>query len=425
MLDPKALRNDPEKIAEQLKRRGFELDVQAFHTLESKRRVLQDKTQELQTKRNKASKQIGIAKAKGEDVASTMAEVANLGDDLKKNESALAECQQALSDFQLMIPNVLNESVPDGKSEEDNKEIRKWGELPKQDFKPKDHIALGEALKMLDFEAAAKLSGSRFVVIHRGLARLQRALAQFMLDLHVQEHGYNEVYVPYLVHSDVLYGTGQLPKFKEDQFKIEGEKDLTLIPTAEVPVANLHREAIVEEADLPLKYVAQTPCFRSEAGSYGKDVRGLIRQHQFQKVEMVQLVKPETSYEALEEILKHAEKVLQLLEIPYRVCLLCSGDTGFSAAKTYDIEAWMPGQNMYREISSCSNCESFQARRMKARYRPKSGKPELLHTLNGSGLAVGRTLIAVMENYQDKDGNIHVPSALKPYMNGLEVLRRD
>jgi len=422
MLDPKLLRTDPERIAKRLQARGYTFDVSAFKELETQRRDLQDKTQALQTQRNKVSKEIGLAKAKGEDASAIMKTVANLGDDLKQNEFSLAECQQALLDLQLMMPNILHESVPPGTSEEDNVELRKWGTLPSYDFEPKDHIALGESKALLDFESAAKLSGSRFVVIHGKLARLQRALAQFMLDLHVQEHGYQEVYVPYLVHSDVLYGTGQLPKFKDDQFIVKGEWDLTLIPTAEVPVANLARDSIIEESDLPKKYVAQTPCFRSEAGSYGKDVRGLIRQHQFEKVEMVQLVKPENSYDALEEIVGHAEKVLQLLEIPYRVMLLCSGDTGFSAAKTYDLEVWMPGQDTYREISSCSNCEDFQARRMKARYRPKSGKPELLHTLNGSGLAVGRTLIAVMENYQDKDGSIHVPKVLQPYMGAVKIL---
>ncbi len=422
MLDPKLFRNDPEKIAEQLKRHGYDLDIPAYQALESERRTLQDKTQELQTRRNKVSKEIGFAKSKGDSVDAIMEQVSDLGDNLKQNEFSLSECQQALLDFQLMIPNVLHESVPEGNSEDDNVEVRKWGDVPKYDFEPKDHIALGESMKLLDFEAAAKLSGSRFVVIHGNLARLQRALAQFMLDLHTQEHGYQEVYVPYLVHSDVLYGSGQLPKFKEDLFTVEGEWDLTLIPTAEVPVVNLARDSIINESDLPKKYVAQTPCFRSEAGSYGKDVRGLIRQHQFQKVEMIQLVKPENSYEALEEIVGHAEKVLQLLEIPYRTMLLCSGDTGFASAKTYDLESWMPGQNKYREISSCSNCESFQARRMKARYRPKSGKPKLLHTLNGSGLAVGRTLIAVMENYQDKDGNIRVPKVLQSYMGGVTVV---
>lgn len=425
MLDPKALRTDPEQFARQLKRRGFTLDISAFQELESQRRDLQHKTQELQAKRNKLSKDIGIAKAKGEDASPIMTEVTSLGDELKRNEVALAECQQALLDFQLMIPNVLHESVPEGDSEDDNVEVRKWGEIPTYDFQPKDHIALGESLGLLDFEAAAKLSGSRFVVIHGALARLQRALAQFMLDLHTEEHGYREVYVPYLVHSKILYGTGQLPKFKEDQFIVEGDWDLTLIPTAEVPMVNLARDSITDESDLPLKYVAQTPCFRSEAGSYGKDVKGMIRQHQFQKVEMVQLVKPEDSYDALEDIVTHAEKVLQRLEIPYRVTLLCSGDVGFSAAKTYDLETWMPGQDQYREISSCSNCETFQARRMKARYRPKSGKAELLHTLNGSGLAVGRTLIAVMENYQDKDGNIKVPNALQPYMGGVALITKN
>lgn len=423
MLDPKALRSNPEKIAEALRRHGFELDIPAFQELESQRRVLQDKTQELQEKRNKASKEIGFLKAKGEDTSAIMAEVAGLGDALKQNETALQECQKALLDFQLMMPNLLHESVPTGKSEKDNEEVRKWKEIPKFDFTPKDHIELGETLRLLDFDAATKMSGSRFVVLYGKLAQLQRALAQFMIDLHVKEHGYQEVYVPYLVHSKALYGTGQLPKFKQDQFVVAGDWDLTLIPTAEVPVANLVRESVIEEERLPLKYVAQTPCFRSEAGSYGKDVRGMIRQHQFQKVEMIQLVKPEDSYEALEEIVGHAEKVLQLLEIPYRVVLLCSGDTGFASAKTYDLEVWMPGQNQYREISSCSNTEAFQARRMKARYRSKqTGKPELLHSLNGSGLAVGRTLIAVMENYQDKDGNITIPRVLQPYMPGIDKI---
>lgn len=422
MLDPKLLRNDPKTVAKQLKKRGFELDLNAYEALEAERSVLQNKTQELQTQRNQFSKEIGQAKSKGEDASEAMAKVGKIADELKKNEADLNVLQKKLLDFQLMIPNLLDSSVPDGKSEDDNQEIKKWGEPKQFDFEVKDHIELGEALGQIDFESAAKISGSRFVVLHKGLARMQRALAHFMLDLHASEHGYQEVYVPYLVHSKALYGTGQLPKFKEDQFEVAGEWDLTLIPTAEVPVANLARDSIIDAEQLPLKYVAQTPCFRSEAGSYGKDVRGMIRQHQFQKVEMIQLTRPEDSYKAHEEMLGHAEKVLQLLEIPYRVVILCSGDTGFSAAKTYDLEAWMPGQNTYREISSVSNCEAFQARRMKARYRLAGGKPELLHTLNGSGLAVGRTLIAIMENYQDSEGRIHVPRELKPYMGGMDII---
>lgn len=422
MIDPKLLRNDPSLVVKNLKRRGFNLDLPVYESLESKRSQLQSATQDLQAKRNKLSKEIGQAKAKGGDASDLMKQVADLGDDLKNHETELSELQKQLLEFQLMIPNLLHESVPEGKSEDDNQEIKKWGEPASFDFDVKDHIELGEALGQLDFEAAAKISGSRFVVLHNGLARLQRALAQFMLDLHISEHGYQEVYVPYLVHSKSLYGTGQLPKFKDDQFQVAGEWDLTLIPTAEVPVANLARDSIIDAEQLPLKFVAQTPCFRSEAGSYGKDVRGMIRQHQFQKVEMIQLVKPEDSYKAHEEMLGHAEKVLQLLEIPYRVVVLCSGDMGFSAAKTYDLEVWMPGQNMYREISSVSNCEAFQARRMKARYRETNSKPELLHTLNGSGLAVGRALIAVMENYQDAKGRIHVPRVLKQYMGGMELI---
>jgi len=419
MLDPKALRSDFERVASALKRRGFTLDNNAFNALEEKRKVLQKETQDLQAARNQASKAIGHAKAKGEDVASALAEVSDLGDKLKQNESELEAAQQALLDFQLMIPNLPHASVPAGASEAENREVRKWGEPTSFDFTPKDHIALGEQNKLLDFERAAKLSGARFVVLHGGLAKLQRALAQFMLDLHTEEHGYQEVYVPYLVHEQCLLGTGQLPKFRQDLFAVSGEWDLFLIPTAEVPVANLMRDEIVDADQLPLKWVAQTPCFRSEAGSYGKDTRGMVRQHQFEKVELLQLVKPEESYKTLEEITAHAEKVLQLLELPYRVVELCVGDLGFAASKTYDLEVWLPGQKCYREISSISNCEDFQARRMKARFRPKGGKPELLHTLNGSGLAVGRTLIAVMENYQDKDGRIHIPKALKPYIGAL------
>jgi len=423
MLDPKELRNNIEQIAKQLKRRCFDLDINTFNTLEEKRKVLQKKTQELQTKRNQASKQIGIAKSKGEDASAVMKEVANLGDDLKRNETELQKVQSQLLDFQLMIPNLPQDSVPDGKSEKDNKEIRKWGTIPEFKFKPKDHVGLGEHNKLIDFEAAAKLSGSRFVVLHDKLARMQRALAQFMLDLHTEEHGYKEVYVPYLVHERNLFGTGQLPKFREDFFEVAGDWDLMLIPTAEVPMVNLVRDEIIDAIELPIKLVGQTPSFRSEAGSYGKDTRGMIRVHQFQKVELVQIVKPENSARAHEEITGQAEKILQLLELPYRVVALCAGDLGFAATKTYDLEVWLPGQNCYREISSCSNCGDFQARRMQARWRPsKNEKPELLHTLNGSGLAIGRTLVAIMENYQTEDGRIRVPRELKRYMGDEEFI---
>lgn len=423
MLDPKALRNNSEEIAAQLKRRGFMLDLNALNEFESSRRDIQNKTQDLQTMRNKISKAIGQAKANGEDVAPLMAQVAEIGEELKRDENQLTLIQQDLENFQLMIPNVLHESTPDGETEKDNVEIRRWGNPTAFNFTIKDHIALGEESRCMDFEAASKLSGARFVVLRDGLARLQRALAQFMLDLHTQEHGYHEIYVPYLVKSEALYGTGQLPKFRADQFTIAGDWDLTLIPTAEVPLTNLVREQIIPEEQLPLKFVAQTPCFRSEAGSYGKDTRGMIRQHQFQKVELVQIVKPENSYQALEELTAHAEKVLKLLQLPYRVMQLCAGDIGFSAAKTYDLEVWIPSQQTYREISSCSNCEDFQARRLKARYKsPQMKKPELVHTLNGSGLAVGRTLIAVMENYQQADGRITVPEVLRSYMRDAEFV---
>ena len=417
MLDPKELRNNFDYVAKQLRRRGFDLDSKLFNELEEKRRVLQTKTQDLQTKRNQASKAIGLAKAKGENTASIMGEVTTIGDELKRCESELETLQQALLDFQLMIPNLPDGSVPNGASEADNQEVRRWGNIPQFDFSPKDHIALGEQHGLMDFERAAKLSGSRFVVLRQGIARLQRALGQFMLDLHIEEHGYQEVYVPYLVREACLFGSGQLPKFREDFFQVQGEFDLVLIPTAEVPMVNLMRDEIVDADRLPIKTVAQTPCFRSEAGSYGKDMRGMIRQHQFQKVELVQLVKPEDSERALEEMTAQAEKVLQRLELPYRVVELCTGDLGVASAKTYDLEVWLPGQNRYREISSCSNCKDFQARRMQARWRPSPGaKPEFLHTLNGSGVAIGRTLVAVIENYQDKEGRIRIPSVLKRYM---------
>lgn len=421
MLDPKLLRQNLDGVIQKLRRRNFEFDKTTFLNLEEKRRAYQTVTQSLQTQRNQLSKTIGMARLKGKDISTLMSNISQLGDQLNRHESLLGIVQKELLNFQLSLPNLPHDSVPDGKSENDNREIRKWGEIPSFNFSPKDHISLGEG--QLDFEAAAKLSGARFVVLHSGLARMQRALTQFMLNLHIENHDYQETYVPYLVHEECLYGTGQLPKFREDQFKISGKWDFFLIPTAEVPLVNLARDKIFESDQLPKKWVAQTPCFRSEAGSYGKDVHGMIRQHQFQKVELVQLVKPESSYQALEELTSQAEKVLQLLNLPYRVVNLCSSDLGFSAAKTYDLEVWLPAQQRYREISSCSNCESFQARRIQARWRnPETRKPELLHILNGSGLAVGRTLIAIMENYQQWDGRIRVPEILKPYMGGVDYL---
>lgn len=420
MLDPKKLRQDTEELAKNLRRRGFTLDIDQYNELEKKRRDIQSKTQDLQAKRNKISKEVGQLKAKGMDVSKLLSEVATLGDTLKHHETELDEIQTQLLDFQLNIPNVLHESVPEGKTEEDNVEVRRFGAPKKFSFPIKDHVALGEHLSGIDFDSAAKLSGARFVVLRGQLAQLHRALSQFMLDLHTEEHGYQEVYVPYLVQSHALFGTGQLPKFRDDQFQIAGEWDLTLIPTAEVSLTNLLREKVTSAEKLPLKFVAYTPCFRSEAGSYGKDTKGMIRQHQFDKVELVQAVTPETSYHALEELTFHAEKVLQLLELPYRVMALCSGDVGFSSTKTYDLEVWLPGQNKYREISSCSNCEDFQARRMMARWKsPEMKKPELLHTLNGSGVAIGRAFIAVLENYQDEEGHIEIPKVLQPYMGDL------
>ncbi|MDY6921810.1 MAG: serine--tRNA ligase [Pseudomonadota bacterium] len=421
MLDPKLLRNDLDAVAESLRSRGFELDKGAFQALEDKRKALQVETENLQAERKRKSKEIGIAKAKGEDASAILAEVEAFGDRLTECEQALAALQTELRELQLGIPNIPHESVPPGDSEDDNREIRTWGTPPQWEFEPLDHVDLGSKVGGLDFETAAKLSGSRFAVMSGPLARMQRALIQLMLDTHIGEHDYREVYVPYLVNPDSLLGTGQLPKFEEDLYKLRGERELYLIPTAEVPVTNIARDEILNEEDLPLRFTAHTPCFRSEAGSGGRDVRGMIRQHQFEKVELVQLVKPEASYEALEQLTCHAEAILQKLQLPYRVVVLCSGDMGFSAAKTYDIEVWLPGQGKYREISSCSNFEDFQARRMQARYRPQgSKKTELLHTLNGSALAVGRCLVAVMENYQQADGSILVPEALRPYMGGLE-----
>ncbi|OFZ68670.1 MAG: serine--tRNA ligase [Betaproteobacteria bacterium RBG_16_58_11] len=421
MLDVQLLRNDLEGTAQRLKARGFELDLRRFQELEQERKGVQMRTQELQAKRNQSSKQIGIAKSKGEDVSAIMAEVANLGDELKAAEEKLAVIQTYLNDLLMNIPNLPHESVPIGKSETDNVEVRRVGTPRSFDFPVKDHVDVGEGLKQLDFETAVKITGARFSVMKGQLARMHRALSQFMLDVHTQEHGYTEVYVPFLVNADSMRGTGQFPKFQDDQFHICAD-DLYLIPTAEVPVTNIVRDVIVAFEDLPLKFVSHTPCFRREAGSYGRDTRGMIRQHQFEKVELVQIVQPEQSYAALEALLGHAETILKKLELPYRVMALCSGDMGFSAAKTYDIEVWLPAQNTYREISSCSNFEAFQARRMQARYRNEKNKPELAHTLNGSGLAVGRTLVAILENYQNADGSVTIPSVLRPYMGGAEQI---
>ena len=423
MLDPKLLRNDLPGCAAQLARRGYTLDTALFEKLETQRKQLQVETQQLQSERNARSKAIGQAKAKGEDASAILAAVAELGDRLKANEEKLAAVQNELNDLLMGIPNLLHESVPEGRDENDNVEIRRWGEPRRFDFEARDHVALGERNGLLDFETAAKITGSRFAVMSGGIARLHRALIQFMLELHTAEHGYTETCVPFIVNADSLRGTGQLPKFEEDLFKLRHEHDFYLIPTAEVPVTNIVRDTILDAEQLPARFVSHTPCFRSEAGSYGKDTRGMIRQHQFEKVEMVQIVRPQDSWAALESLTGHAEEVLRRLELPYRVVALCAGDVGFSAAKTYDLEVWLPGQQAYREISSCSNFVDFQARRMKARWRnPETGKPELVHTLNGSGLAIGRTLVAVMENYQNKDGSITVPEVLKPWMGGLETV---
>ena len=421
MLDVQLLRNDLDNTAQRLKARGFDLDVLRFQALEQERKAIQMRTQELQAKRNQSSKQIGIAKSKGEDVSTIMAIVTNLGDELKAAEEKLAVIQRYLNDLLMTIPNLPHESVPHGKSETDNVEVRRVGTPRVFDFLVKDHVDVGENLKLLDFETAVKITGARFSLMKGSLARMHRALAQFMLDVHTQEHGYTEVYVPYLVNADSMRGTGQFPKFQDDQFHISAD-NLYLIPTAEVPVTNILRDEIVPLEALPVKYVSHTPCFRREAGSYGRDTRGMIRQHQFDKVELVQFVAPEQSYAALEALLGHAETILKQLELPYRVMALCSGDMGFSAAKTYDIEAWLPAQNTYREISSCSNFEAFQARRMQARYRNEKNKPELLHTVNGSGLAVGRTLVAILENYQNADGSVTIPSVLRPYMGGVQQI---
>lgn len=426
MLDNKFFRQNIDETAKYLSRRGFKLNVEKFKALEEQRKSLQSKTQTLQNERNVRSKNIGKAKAAGEDIQPLLKEINHLGDELKDLEKHTAKVLKELKNLQLAVPNILAESVPDGKDEKDNVEVKRWGTPRKINADIKDHVDLGEHLEMMDFTAASKITGSRFVVLRNHLARLQRALIQFMLDIQIKDHGYQEVYVPYLVNKESLYGTGQLPKFAEDQFTIAGEWEYALIPTAEVPVTNLVRNEILEATQLPLKYVAHTPCFRSEAGSYGKDTRGMIRQHQFEKVEMVRIVKPEESYQHLEELVTNAEAILQKLELPYRIVTLCAGDTGFSAAKTYDIEVWLPSQNTYREISSCSNFEAFQARRLQARWRnPATGKPELVHTLNGSGLPAGRTLVAIMENYQDANGNIHIPSVLQPYMDNLKIITKN
>ncbi len=423
MIDPKLLRQSAADVAANLARRGFEFDADAYLELEERRKALQVETEQLQSERNASAKHIGKAKARGEDIEPLLAAVKDLGDRLEAGEKALQELQGQLRDIELGLPNLMSEDVPTGDSEDDNTEVRKWGEPPQLDFAARDHIELGESLGQLDFDAASKISGARFVVMKGQLARLQRALIQFMLDTHTSEHGYTETYVPYLVKPPALIGTGQLPKFEEDQFRTTDEPPFYLIPTAEVPVTNLASDVIFDADALPVRYVAHTPCFRSEAGSHGQDTRGMIRQHQFEKVELVQFVAPDASMDALEELTGHAEVVLQKLELPYRVVILCSGDIGFGSTKTYDIEVWLPGQNRYREISSCSNYNDFQARRMKARRRnPETGKPELIHTLNGSGVAAGRALIAVMENYQQEDGSIRVPAVLQAYMGGLEVI---
>lgn len=423
MLDPKLLRNELHAVAALLRRRGFKLDVDQLEALEEKRKTLQVQAQSLQSERNSRSKSIGKAKALGEDIQPLLDEVASLGDALKTAQDELNQVQADLADISLGIPNLPHESVPDGKDEEDNREERVWGEIPQFDFEPQDHVDLGTRIGGLDFEVAAKLTGSRFAVMTGPLARLHRALTQFMLDLHTGEHGYTEAYVPYMVNADSLQGTGQLPKFEEDLFKLQGDSQYYLIPTAEVPLTNLLRDEIQDAEQMPRRWAAHTPCFRSEAGAYGKDTRGMIRQHQFDKVELVQAVRAEDGHAALEGLTAHAEAVLQKLALPYRVVTLCTGDLGFSSTKTYDLEVWLPGQQKYREISSCSYFSDFQARRMQARWRnPDTGKPELLHTVNGSGLAVGRTLVAVMENYQQADRSIVVPEALKPYMGGVNII---
>lgn len=424
MLDPQLLRDNPQYVAEQLKKRGFHFDVQAFVILEEQRKLLQVATQALQNDRNQRSKLIGQAKARGEDITAMREEVNRLGEELQSKKAELDEVLKQLDALLYSLPNLPHSSVPEGRDEQDNQEIRRWGTIPTFDFAVKSHDELGEALAKMDFALAAKITGSRFVVMKAELARLHRALIQFMLDIHTQEHGYEEIYVPYIVNADSLMGTGQLPKFEEDLFKLKGDDGYYLTSTAEIPVTNTVRDTILAAESLPLRHACHSPCFRSEAGSYGKDTKGMIRQHQFEKVELVWITTPDTSYEALEKLTHHAEVILQRLELPYRVVALCTGDLGAGAAKTYDLEVWLPSQGMYREISSCSNMEAYQARRMKARYRPpETRETELVHTLNGSGLAVGRTLVAIMENYQDKDGNIRIPNALQPYLGGMKLIK--
>jgi seryl-tRNA synthetase len=423
VIDPKLLRGDTDAVARNLARRGFVLDVGALKALDERRKQLQLESDRLRSERNSHAKAVGIAKGKGEDITPLLARGEALTRELAALEQTLNGVQAQVDQWMLQLPNLLHESVPEGRDETANVEERRWGEPRRFTFKPRDHVDVGEALGGLDFEAAGRISGARFAVMRGGIARMHRALAQFMLDLHTREHGYTEVYAPYLVTRGTLTGTGQLPKFEQDLFAVKGEQELFLIPTAEVPVTNLVRDQIVAPDALPLRFVAHTPCFRSEAGSYGKDTRGMIRQHQFDKVELVHIVRPQDSYRALEELTAHAEEVLKRLELPYRVMSLCAGDVGFASAKTYDLEVWLPAQDRYREISSCSNCEAFQARRMQARWRnPDTGKPEPLHTLNGSGVAIGRALVAILENYQNEDGSVTVPGVLRPYMAGLEKI---
>jgi seryl-tRNA synthetase len=423
VIDPKLFRSDPETVARNLARRGFVLDVEALKKLEEKRKPFQVEADRLRAERNANAKAVGMAKGRGQDASELIAKGEALTQDLARADESLNAVQAELEQWQLTLPNLLHESVPDGRDESANVEVRRWGE-PKRLSKPRDHVEIGEKLKGLDFEAAARIAGSRFVIMKGGVSRLHRAIAQFMLDLHTDEHGYTELYVPYMVQRQALVGTGQLPKFAQDLFAVTSESGHFLIPTAEVPVTNLVREQIVAAEELPMKLVCHTPCFRSEAGAAGRDTRGMIRNHQFDKVELVQIVRPQDSYQALEELTAQAEVVLQRLDIPYRTVALCAGDVGNASAKTYDLEAWLPSQDKYREISSCSNFEAYQARRMQARWRnPETGKPEAVHTLNGSGLAVGRTLVAVLENYQLPDGSVEIPKALLPYMGGLEVLK--
>ena len=423
MLDNQLLRENTEFVAAQLLKRGFKLDVAAYLCLEEKRKSLQVATQALQNERNLRSKSIGEAKSRGENIEPMREEVNRLAVELEQKKAELESVLQHIENMALAMPNIPHESVPVGKNEDDNQEIRRWGTVPAFDFQVKSHDELGESLGQMDFALAAKITGSRFVVMKNQLARVHRALIQFMLDIHTEQHGYQEIYVPYIVNADSLYGTGQLPKFEEDLFKLTGDSGYYLTSTAEIPVTNTVRDTILAADTLPVRYACHSPCFRSEAGSYGKDTKGMIRQHQFEKVELVWVTKPQDSYDALEQLTAHAEAILQRLELPYRVLALCTGDMGASSAKTYDLEVWLPSQNTYREISSCSNMEAFQARRMKARYRnPETNEIELVHTLNGSGLAVGRTLVAIMENYQDKEGNIHIPAVLKPYLGGMDVI---